>query len=184
LRRAQPLCTPTVLTTTTTALGRSCWKPVRDAPGRCVFRHGQGPDPAGPRRQRHAPRRHYLARTLFSVRTSRRLFRGMVHLTDGQSWQGVQSVPMQPVGSPDSDVSAHGRRVRVWWRHWDRPIPRRVDPSGTQALGLWAPACARVALGDGARGLRERLKKRLRRDTSVCSARSPYWRESRAQRPG
>ncbi|HSE67966.1 MAG TPA: zinc dependent phospholipase C family protein, partial [Gemmatimonadales bacterium] len=80
-----------------------------------------------------------LAPTIFSVRTNRRLFRGMVHLTETQGWQRAFQVAQQhsrwPLAAEDieSHVSLSFDYVMGTLAEPDAE-PRQLDPSGEKAL--------------------------------------------------
>lgn len=81
-----------------------------------------------------------LSPTIFSTPTNRRIFRGMVHVTDMGSWQRVMALMAQNSRWPLRDlvVRAHLDQafeyvVDLLARGSDA-VPRRFDPSGEQAL--------------------------------------------------
>src|SRR5207247_2910557 len=81
-----------------------------------------------------------LSPTLFSVRTSRRLFQGMVHLTERQSWQWAFQLLSEYSrwDLPDADVERH---MAVAFEYVMEALgagdaaARRLDPAGAQAVG-------------------------------------------------
>jgi hypothetical protein len=128
-----------------------------------------------------------LSPTIFSVRTSRRLFRGMVGLTETQSWQRAFQVL--------ADTSRWDLRAPTVERHMalsfefvmrmlsdQGGLTRTLDPSGEAALGL----AKRMRLDV----MRNRLP-RDRRQLSVLAGRHfglprhalDFWEDSDAQRP-
>jgi hypothetical protein len=96
-----------------------------------------------------------LSPTLFSVRTNRRLFRGMVHLTESQSWQWVFQViaGTSRWDLADTDIERH---MAVAFEYVmgtlgeNEAAARRLDPAGEKALGL-AKRMRRQALREGGR---------------------------------
>ncbi len=81
-----------------------------------------------------------LSPTIFSTSTNRRIFRGMVHVTDMGPWQRVMALMAQNSRWPlrDAVVSAHLDQafdyvVDLLARGTDS-TPRRFDPSGEVAL--------------------------------------------------
>jgi hypothetical protein len=83
-----------------------------------------------------------LSPTIFSTPTNRRIFRGMVYVTDSESWQRVFKVAkeMSRHDLPDDDVERYVARaydyvvdflVRV-----DRSEPYNFDPAGEEPLRL------------------------------------------------
>jgi hypothetical protein len=80
-----------------------------------------------------------ISPTIFSVRTNRRLFRGMVHLTESQSWQrGMQAArELSRWDLADEDVGAHlalSLEFMIELLAEDDPSPRKLDPSGERPL--------------------------------------------------
>jgi hypothetical protein len=80
-----------------------------------------------------------LAPTIFSVKTNRRLFRGLVHLTESQGWQRAFQVAEQHSrwDLPLEDVERHLSRSfdYVMEQLAERESePRRLDPSGELPL--------------------------------------------------
>ena len=124
---------------------------------------------------------------MFSVRTSRRLFRGMVHLTDSQSWQWVFQTLRNASrwDLPDAEVE---RQMAVAFEYVMETLgqkdsaARRLDPAGAQALGL-AKRMRRHALGHGARDAPARLLATAEGQFGLPRESLDYWRQSKAQRP-
>ncbi|HXQ30166.1 MAG TPA: zinc dependent phospholipase C family protein [Gemmatimonadales bacterium] len=128
-----------------------------------------------------------LSPTLFSVRTSRRLFRGMVHLTETQSWQWAFQALREASrwDLPDADVERHMALAFEYVMETlgeDDSAARRLDPAGTQAL-LLAKRMRRHALSEGARGSPERVQETAESHFGLPAAPIGYWKESQAQRP-
>jgi zinc dependent phospholipase C len=98
-----------MLTSSTAAVGHSYWETRVEAHlgdayakvAKDVIRLDHGPADA------HLDR--IIAPTIFSVRTNRRLFRGMVHLTETTSWQRASQVAREYSRWPltDQDVERH-----------------------------------------------------------------------------
>jgi hypothetical protein len=81
-----------------------------------------------------------LSPTIFSTPTNRRIFRGMVHVTDMGSWQRVMSLMAQNSRWPLRDTVVRGHLdqafdyvVDLLARGLDA-TPRQFDPSGESAL--------------------------------------------------
>ena len=96
-----------------------------------------------------------LSPTIFSTSTNRRIFRGMVYVTDTESWQRVFKVAkeMSRFDLPDAEVGAYMARaydfiidflVRI-----DRSEPYLLDPAGEEPL-RFAKEVRREALRSGA----------------------------------
>jgi hypothetical protein len=128
-----------------------------------------------------------LSPTLFSLGTNRRLFRGMVHLTETQSWQRAFQALRDASrwDLPDADVERHMAVAFEYVMETlgeDDSAARRLDPAGTQAL-LLAKRMRRHALSEGARGAPERLEATAESHFGLPTAPLEYWKESQAQRP-
>jgi Zinc dependent phospholipase C len=128
-----------------------------------------------------------IAPTIFSVRTNRRLFRGMVHLTESQGWQRA--------------FQAAERRSR-----WDLPVddveqhlalsfdfimsllsdpesePRRFDPSGEQPLRS-AKRMRREALLTAGRRERDRLRDTAHEEFALPERMPTHWPAATIQKP-
>jgi Zinc dependent phospholipase C len=83
-----------------------------------------------------------LSPTIFSTSTNRRLFRGMVHVTDSESWQRIYRIMAENSrwGLPRDAVELHlGRSfdyVMDLLDRLDRSESYQFDPSGDDALRL------------------------------------------------
>lgn len=81
-----------------------------------------------------------LSPTIFSTGTNRRIFRGMVTVTDLGSWQRLMAVAAERSRYPlrDAAVSAHLDRafdyVVDFLNRGEESAPRKFDPSGEEAL--------------------------------------------------
>lgn len=176
-----------VLTSATTALGHSYWESrfethLGDAYARTAKEVIQ---------LDHAPSDAHLdgilSPTLFSVRTSRRLFRGMVHLTESQSWQwAFQTIAENSRWDlEDAEVERHMAVAFEYVMETlgaDDAAARRLDPAGYQAL-LLAKRMRREALHLGGRGDPERLQATAEGQFGLPTPALAFWRNSRAQRP-
>jgi hypothetical protein len=103
-----------------------------------------------------------ISPTIFSVRTNRRLFRGMVQLSDLTSWTRVVTIAAEASrwDLPEREVERHLAAsfdfVADLFVSGDRARARRLDPSGTAALGS-AKRLRAHALRSGGRRNPERL---------------------------
>ncbi|MBI1966809.1 MAG: zinc dependent phospholipase C family protein [Gemmatimonadetes bacterium] len=128
-----------------------------------------------------------LSPTLFSVRTSRRLFRGMVHITESQSWQwAFQTIAENSRWDlPNDDVERH---MAVAFEYVMETLgerdaaARRLDPAGEQALGL-AKQMRRRTLREGGRQDPEVLRASAEDHFGLPAPALDFWRSSAAQRP-
>jgi len=95
-----------------------------------------------------------LSPTIFSTRTNRRLFRGMVHVTDSESWQRIYRIMADNSrwGLSRPEVESHLIRsfdyVMDLLERLDRSESYQFDPSGDEALRL-AKRLRRVSLRRG-----------------------------------
>jgi Zinc dependent phospholipase C len=81
-----------------------------------------------------------LSPTIFSTQTNRRIFRGMVHAADSESWQRIFGL-MTENSRWDLANAEVGRYVERSYDsivdfliHFDRSSPYQLDPSGEEAL--------------------------------------------------
>src|SRR2546423_1687405 len=144
-----------LLTSSTTALGHSYWE--------SRFETHLGDAYAKEAKEvilrDHAPSDAHLdsiiSPTLFSMGTNRRLFRGMVHLTESESWRWAFQLLLENTrwDLPDDDVERH---MAVAFEYVMEMLgerdaaARRLDPAGDQALRL-AQQMRRQALQEGGR---------------------------------
>lgn len=99
-----------------------------------------------------------LSPTIFSTPTNRRIFRGMVHVADSESWQRIFGLMTEnsrwDLG--DADVEQHLTRsfdfVIDWLRRGKRSEPYRLDPSGDAPL-TEAKRVRRAALRRGGQAM-------------------------------
>lgn len=95
-----------------------------------------------------------LSPTIFSTTTNRRLFRGMVHVTDSESWQRIYRIMAENSrwGLTRDEVEVNLVRsfdyVMDLLDRLDRSEPYQYDPSGDEALGL-AKRLRRVSMRRG-----------------------------------
>ncbi|MCA2983969.1 zinc dependent phospholipase C family protein [Gemmatimonas sp.] len=128
------------VTSSTSALGHSYWE------SRIDTHLGE----LWPRRARellrldHSPADQHLDRilspTLFGTPTNRRIFRGMVYVTDTESWQRIFQLVSENSrwDLADADVGRYLARAFDYivdlLNHWDRSEPFAFDPSGDKPL--------------------------------------------------
>lgn len=83
-----------------------------------------------------------LSPTIFSTSTNRRIFRGMVYVTDTESWQRIFQVVKERSrwDLPDDEIVRHLHRaydyVIDFLAKVDRSEPYRFDPSGDEPLRM------------------------------------------------
>jgi hypothetical protein len=142
------------VTSTTAALGHSYWESrfeshlgeghSRRAREVILLDHNRSDD--------HLDR--ILSPTIFSTYTNRRIFRGMVYVTDTESWQRIFHVMKENSrwDLPDAEVGEYMERaydfVMDFLVRVDRSEAYTLDPSGERALRL-AKRVRRAALRKG-----------------------------------
>jgi len=128
------------VTSSTSALGHSYWESRIDT-------HLGDPWPRRARellRLDHAPADQHLDRilspTLFGTPTNRRIFRGMVYVTDTESWQRIFQLVSENSRWDLSDADVGRYMVRAFdyvvdlLNRWDASEPFTYDPSGDRPL--------------------------------------------------
>jgi hypothetical protein len=95
-----------------------------------------------------------LSPTIFSTHTNRRIFRGMVYVTDTESWQRIYRVVSENSrwDLPEDDVAAYVTRsydyIMDFLVRLETSEPYALDPSGDEPLRL-AKRIRRAALQSG-----------------------------------
>ncbi len=177
-----------VVTSSSKALGHSYWEARFDAEiGEQFARIAR--DVIG---LDHAANDEHLDRiispTIFSVRTNRRLFRGMVQLTEMQSWTRVVALA--------AEASRWNLEAPVVERHMavafdyvmdllvsgDDAVARRSDPSGADAIGA-AKRMRRHALANGGGREKGRVFQIAEEHFGLPAARLGYWDGYDVERP-
>ena len=97
-----------------------------------------------------------ISPTIFSVRTNRRLFRGMVHLTESSSWQRATQVAREYSRWPltDEDVERHLGMAYDYMAELlggDDTPAHQLDPSGERPLKMAKELRRRVLRDSGRR---------------------------------
>ncbi len=106
-----------------------------------------------------------LSPTIFSTPTNRRIFRGMVHAADSESWQRVFAVMTEKSRWDLSDDEVDAQLARAfdyvidWLLRGERSEPFRLDPSGDEQLRA-AKRVRRAALRDGGEAAAQREAER------------------------
>lgn len=108
-----------------------------------------------------------LSPTIFSTRTNRRIFRGMVTVTDLGSWQRMMAVMAERSRWPlrDATVAAHLDRsfdyVVDFLVRGEVSAPRKFDPSGEDALREAKRLRKDALAAGGERGVRREAAERF-----------------------
>ncbi|MBV9879990.1 MAG: zinc dependent phospholipase C family protein [Gemmatirosa sp.] len=95
-----------------------------------------------------------LSPTIFSTPTNRRIFRGMVHVADSESWQRIFSLMTENSRWDLADAEVERHLVRSfdfivdWLRRGEASEPFKLDPSGDEPLTA-AKRVRRAALRQG-----------------------------------
>jgi len=128
------------LTSSTTALGHSYWE------SRFETHLGEGYSRrahdllTGDHLSADAHLDRILSPTIFSTQTNRRIFRGMVYVTDTESWQRIFQIVSENSrwDLPDEDVGSYMARsydfIIDLLKRFDRSEPFLLDPSGDEPL--------------------------------------------------
>ena len=120
-----------------------------------------------------------IAPTIFSVRTNRRLFRGMVRLTDSSSWQRANQVAREYSRWPleDADVERHlglSFDFMVEFLRGPASPALQLDPSGEHPLKS-AKEIRRQVMRNGGRGRGERLLEAARENFGLPETSLEFW---------
>ena len=177
-----------VVTSRTIALGHSYWEsrfemllgPEYATTAMDVIRLGHGAADA------HLDQ--ILAPTIFSVRTNRRLFRGMVSVTETQSWQRIVRVADKQsrwdIGG-DAMERYMGSAFQYIMELLDSaqdPAARKLDPAGESSLRLAKRMRLDVVKGLVSPPIAE-LELMADEHFRVPDTPVPFWKTSQAQRP-
>jgi hypothetical protein len=128
-----------------------------------------------------------IAPTIFSVKTNRRLFRGMVHLTESQGWQRAFQVAEKRSrwDLPTVDVERH---LALSYEYVMQLLaepdaePRRLDPAGDTPLRT-AKRMRREALLAGGWRDTERLRAAAEEHFGLPDRRLDFWPGASLKKP-
>jgi hypothetical protein len=148
-----------LLTSSTSGLGHSYWESRFETPLGDEFAHTAKEVILLDHAPADAHLDAILAPTIFSVRTNRRLFRGMVHLTESQGWQRAFQLAQEHsrYDLSNQDVERH---VSISFDYVMELLaepdaePRGLDPSGEVALHSAKQMRRQVLLSGGWRDSR------------------------------
>jgi hypothetical protein len=177
-----------VVTSSTKALGHSYWEArfdmyIGETYGRRAYEVIQFDH-----RENDAHLDRILSPTIFSLRTNRRLFRGMVQLGDLASWNRVVQIAAEASrwGLEDTVVERHMAvsfdYVMDLLIKGDTALARRSDPSGHDALNA-AKRMRRLALETGGRREPERVVHVAEEHFGVPRQDLGYWAQNPLERP-
>jgi hypothetical protein len=176
-----------VLTSSSTGLGHSYWESRFERPlGDTFARTAKEVILLD-----HTPADSHLdeiiAPTIFSVKTNRRLFRGMVHLTESQGWQRAFEVAEKrsrwdlPVNDVERHMALSFDYIMAMLAEPDSE-PRRLDPAGDAPLRS-AKRMRREALLAGGWRDAERLKDTAEKHFGLPERHLDFWPEAALKKP-
>ncbi len=176
-----------VLTSSTTGFGHSYWESRFETPFGDQFARTAKEVILLDHASADAHLDRIIAPTIFSVKTNRRLFRGMVHLTESQGWQRAFQVAEKRSrwDLPVDDVERHmGLSFDFIMDMLADPIaePRGLDPSGDRPLRI-AKRMRREALLAGGWRDPERLKAVAEEHFGLPERKLPFWRAAALKKP-
>lgn len=169
-----------VVTSSSKALGHSYWEArfdmhIGERYGRRAYEVIQHDH-----RENDAHLDRIISPTIFSVRTNRRLFRGMVQLGDLTGWNRVVQIAAE-TSRWDLDVAVIERHMSVSFDYvmdvlaaGDDAVARRADPNGHDALNE-AKKMRRHALSLGTRREPARLVEVAEEHFGTPQSRLGYW---------
>ncbi len=128
-----------------------------------------------------------ISPTIFSVNTNRRLFRGMVGITETLSWQKTfkKVAEKSKWDISDSVIEAHmGTAFHYIMENLAeaKATPRRLDPSGESSLAL-AKKIRVAVVRENMRGDRDYLAEVARENFEIPEQGIGFWDESSSHRP-
>jgi len=128
-----------------------------------------------------------ISPTIFSVRTNRRLFRGMVRVTETQSWQRAFRIVSQNSrwDLSDDDVERHmaaSFHLVMEMLGATNGVARRLDPSGEASLSL-AKRLRRQFMRDEWQGGSGRLAEVANEHFALPAYELKFWESSDSERP-
>lgn len=176
-----------VLTSSTTGIGHSYWesrfeRPLGDGFARTakeviLLDHGLA----------DAHLDNIIAPTIFSVKTNRRLFRGMVHLTESQGWQRAFQLAEQRSrwDLPVEEVTGHlalSFEYVMAMLHSPDSAPRQLDPAGERPLRMAKRMRRETLLAGGWRD-KERIRAIAQEHFGLPQGTLSFWPEAVVKKP-
>jgi hypothetical protein len=176
-----------VLTSSTTGFGHSYWESRFETPLGDRFARTAKEVILLDHTPADAHLDQIIAPTIFSVKTNRRLFRGMVHITEHKGWQRAFQVAEKTSrwDLPTVDVEEHMALsfdyVMEMLAERDSE-PRRFDPAGDQPLRM-AKQMRREALLAGGWRDPERLRAAALEHFGLPDRRPVFWSDAVIKKP-
>ncbi|MEP6572152.1 MAG: zinc dependent phospholipase C family protein [Gemmatimonadota bacterium] len=176
-----------VLTSATTGFGHSYWESRFETPLGDEFARTAKEVILLDHTSADAHLDRLISPTIFSVRTNRRLFRGMVHLTETQGWQRAFQVANEhsrwelPQSEFEAFLSMSYDYVMEFLTDEDSAA-RRLDPSGEHPLRI-AKGMRRQALMAGAWRDASRLRAVAEAQFGLPERELRFWPTSRLKAP-
>lgn len=176
-----------VLTSSSTGLGHSYWESRFERPLGETFARTAKEVILLDHTPADAHLDEIIAPTIFSVRTNRRLFRGMVHLTETQGWHRAFEVAEKRSrwDLPTIDVERHlARSFDYIMGMLSEPEAeaRRLDPAGDQPLRT-AKRMRREALLAGGWRDADRLRETAEKHFGLPERQLDFWPQSALKKP-
>lgn len=176
-----------VLTSSTTGLGHSYWESRFETPLGDRFARTAKEVILLDHTPADAHLDQIIAPTIFSVKTNRRLFRGMVHLTEHKGWQRAFQVAETtsrwelPAVDVEQHLALSFDYVMATLAEPDAE-PRRLDPSGDQPLRM-AKRMRREALLAGGWRDPERLRAAALEHFGLPERQAVFWSGATVRTP-
>ncbi len=176
-----------VLTSSTTGFGHSYWESRFETPLGDRFARTAKEVILLDHTPADAHLDQIIAPTIFSVKTNRRLFRGMVHITEHKGWQRAFQVAEKTSrwDLPTADVEGHlALSFDYVMEMLAQPDsePRRYDPAGDQPLRI-AKQMRREALLAGGWRDPERLRAAAQEHFGLPDRRPVFWSDAVIKKP-
>jgi hypothetical protein len=176
-----------VLTSSSTGFGHSYWESRFEMPLGDAFARTAKEVILLDHSRADAHLDEIIAPTIFSVKTNRRLFRGMVHLTESQGWQRAFQVAEKRSrwDLPTSDVERHlalSFEYIMALLAAPESEPRTLDPAGELPLKE-AKRMRREALLAGGWKDKQRIQATAEKHFGLPSRQLDFWPAATVKKP-
>lgn len=176
-----------VLTSSSTGFGHSYWESRFEMPLGDAFARTAKEVILLDHSRADAHLDEIIAPTIFSVKTNRRLFRGMVHLTESQGWQRAFQVAEKRSrwDLPTSDVERHlalSFEYIMALLAAPESEPRTLDPAGEQPLKE-AKRMRREALLAGGWKDKQRIQATAEKHFGLPTRQLDFWPAATVKKP-